>query len=81
MLIAFMLIKKKEGVYRPYAKATFSRHVGDGVVSALHCETTNMCFALNFLLCYFRSENTGNCLYSSISLLLVGNNSLVESLR
>ena len=56
-------------VYRPDAKATFSRHVCNGVVSALHRETTNMCFGLNFLLCYFRSENTGNCLYSSISLL------------
>ena len=41
----------------------------------------NLCFGLNFLLCYFRLENTGNCLYSSISLLLVGDNSLVESLH
>ena len=30
---------------------------------------------------FFSSEATGNCLYSSISLLLVGNNRLVEDLR
>lgn len=30
---------------------------------------------------YFRSEASGNCLYSSVSLAMVGDNSLVESLR
>ena len=33
---------------------------------------------INFI---FRSLANGNCIYSSISLLLVGNNSLVENLR
>ena len=30
---------------------------------------------------YFRSEASGNCLYSSVSLAIVGDNSLVETLR
>ena len=34
----------------------------------------NYCF-------FFSSENSGNCLYSSASLVLVGDNSLVEELR
>ena len=38
-------------------------------------------FWLKTLFSCFMSETTGNCLYCSISLLLVGNNSLVEILR
>lgn len=32
-------------------------------------------------LLFFRSEASGNCLYSSVSLVLVGNNTLVETMR
>ena len=35
----------------------------------------------NFRLFMFRSEASGNCLYSSVPLALVGNNTLVEELR
>ena len=36
-----------------------------------------------FCFCFyiFRSETSGSCLYSSVSLALVGNNSLVDLLR
>ena len=43
-------------------------------------ENQNLVY-IHILFYCFRSETTGNCLYSSISLLLVGNNSLVETLR
>lgn len=39
-------------------------------------------FGLLTLVCYlYRSTATGNCLYSSVSLVLVGDNSLVQNLR
>ena len=34
-----------------------------------------------WLVVFFRSEATGNCLFSSVSLVLVGDNSLVQILR
>ena len=38
--------------------------------------TASRCF-----LAFYRSEPSGNCLYSSVSLALVGDNSLIEELR
>ena len=41
----------------------------------------NILFLINLISSYFRSEESGNCLHSYVSVAMVEDNSLVESLR